>query len=422
MMRALHGTRRAWLAGCVLSLLASAAASDGTLVVAGGAVRAENEAVFRAFISALPDPDGKVVVISAASGSPVGSARHFVETLGDYGVTADRVVPIELAITDDDETDFDERQWADNASDTNEIAKLAGAAGVWFTGGDQRRIAEALLDDAGRSTLMLDAIRGLHAEGAVIGGTSAGAAIMSNPMITGGEPIVALLGGSIDGEPLTMDTGLGFFAPGLVDQHFDARARLGRVAVALGVFNKDRRFAIGVDEDTAFTYSPEDAQVSVIGVGNVTLVDGRNATWRRIGESIAIDGLTISVLSPGDEISLADGSYRPAAYLKPTVGNEYNDHEAIAGGGIAMPSVALSRMLGEELLDNRSADEVERVSVVASSEETSIGVLFRFRQTEASLGFWGRDEDGRSRYSAIGVSFDVVPLKVTIKRIESPDS
>jgi len=414
-------SRRPRLAGCVLFLLAGAAAGEGSLVVAGGAVRADNEAVFGAFIDALPDPAGRIAVISAASGSPVGSAQDFTETLGRYGVAAERVVSIELSVTDDSDTDFDERKWANNASDAAEIAKLTDVSGVWFTGGDQRRIAEVLLDDTGRATPMLEAIRGRHAAGAVIGGTSAGAAIMSNPMITGGEPIVALLGGGADGESLTMDIGLGFFAHGLVDQHFDARARLGRVAIALGVFDEKRRFAIGVDEDTAFVFSPNDSQLSVVGSSSVTLVDGREAKWRKLGERIAIDNLTISVLSPGDRFSLADGSYRPSAHLKPTVGNEYNDHEVVAGGGVAMPSVALSRMLGEELLDNRGASELERVTIVASSEKASAGVLFRFSQTDSSRGYWGRDSDGRSRYSVIGVGFDVVPLNVSITRILSSD-
>ncbi len=421
MLRPLQRARRAWLAGCVLWLLAGAAAAEGTLVVAGGAIRADNADVFEAFIDALPDPDGTIAVISAASGSPVGSARDFVQTLGRYGVAAERVMAIELSVTDDSETEFDERNWADNADDAGEIAKLSDVSGVWFTGGDQRRIAEVLLDDDGKATPMLDAIRARHAAGAVIGGTSAGAAIMSNPMITGGEPIVALLGGTVDGDSLEMDVGLGFFAPGLVDQHFDARARLGRVVVALGVFDPKRRFAIGVDEDTAFVYSPDDALLSVVGSSNVTLVDGREATWRKVSERIAIDGLTVSVLSPGDRFSLADGSYRPAAYLKPTVGSEYGDHQVVAGGGAAMPSVALSRMLGEELLDNRGARELERVTLVASSEGTSAGVLYRFVQTDDSHGFWGRDGDGRSRYSVIGVGFDVVPLNVTIAPIESSD-
>ena len=415
----IHRPRRAWLAGCVLFLLAGAAAGEGSLVVAGGAVRADNEAVFGAFIDELSDPAGRIAVISAASGSPVGSAQDFVETLGRYGVAAERVVSIELSVTDDSETDFDEREWAENASDADEIAKLSDVAGVWFTGGDQRRIAEVLLDDAGKATPMLEVIRARHEAGAVIGGTSAGAAVMSNPMITGGEPIVALLGGGGDDDALTMDIGLGFFAPGLVDQHFDARARLGRVAVALGVFDHERRFAIGVDEDTAFVYSPDDGQLSVVGSSSVTLVDGRKATWRRIDERVAIDGLTVSVLSPGDRFSLADGAYRPAAYLKPTVGNEYNDHEVSAGGGIAMPSVSLSRMLGEELLDNRGARELERVTIVAPSENASAGVVFRFSQSEASQGFWGRDEEGRSRYSVIGVGFDVMPLNVVITRMKT---
>ncbi len=413
-------TRRARLAGLILLLLAGAAAAEGPLVVAGGAVRADNAEVFGAFIAALPDADGKIAVISAASGSPVQSAESFIETLGRYDVAAERIVPIALAMTDDDETAFDERQWAGNGTDADEIARLFGVAGIWFTGGDQRRIAATLLDDNGGSTPMLDEIRALHAKGAVIGGTSAGAAIMSNPMITGGEPIVALLGDVASGEPLTMGAGLGFFPIGLVDQHFDARARLGRVAVALGALQSRYRFAVGVDENTAFVYTPGNASIRIVGSGSATLVDGRNADFRRIDGRVSIEGLTVSVLSPGDRFSLADGDYQPARYLEPTVGNEYYDREAVSGGGIALPSTGLSRMLGEELLDNRGSRATERVTVVTQPDthaSAAAGVLFRFRQTDDSLGFWGRDTDGRSRYSVIDVGFDIEPLSVRIDPI-----
>ncbi len=422
MTRVRYRARRAWLIASAVLLCAGAAAGEGALVIAGGAVRATNAAIFEAFIDNLPAADGKIAVISAASGSPVGSAQDFADTLGRYGVAPERVVTIALAVTDDADTEFDERQWADNGDDASEVAKLDGVGGVWFTGGDQRRITEVLLDENGQPTPMLAKIRRLHAAGAVIGGTSAGAAIMSDPMITGGEPIVALLGPVVEGEALTMGAGLGFFRLGLVDQHFDARARLGRVAVALRQFDEARRFAIGVDEDTAFVYTAGASQIAVVGSGSVALVDGRKATWREIDGRVAVDGLTVSVLAPGDQFFLASGDYRPAGYLKKTVGSEYNDFNAVSGGGIAMPSVTLSRMLGGEMLDNRSTTTLERISVVAPASDRWSdvpGVLYRFRQTDDSLGFWGRDEDGRSRYSVIDVTFDIVPLTLSMALQES---
>ena len=87
-----------------------------------------------------------------------------------------------------------------------------------------------------------------------------------------------------------------------------------------------------------------------------------------------------------------------------------------------MPSIALSRMLGEELLDNRGARELERITLVTAPDESPAGVMFRFAQTDSSLGFWGRDEDGRSRYSIIGVRFDIVPLNIAISVIQDPAS
>ena len=65
-----------------------------------------------------------------------------------------------------------------------------------------------LLEDD-KDTPALSAIREAHARGAAIGGTSAGAAIMSASMITQGDSLTALTG-SKSGEALEVAHGLGF--------------------------------------------------------------------------------------------------------------------------------------------------------------------------------------------------------------------
>jgi cyanophycinase len=68
-------------------------------------------------------------------------------------------------------------------ANTDSIARLLNnVTGVWFGGGDQVRLAKVL-----RSTKTEAAIHARYEAGAVIGGTSAGAAVMSEVMITGDE-------------------------------------------------------------------------------------------------------------------------------------------------------------------------------------------------------------------------------------------
>ncbi len=396
--------------------------APGTLVIAGGAVKPGNAQVFEAFIDAIPG-DGTIAVISAASGAPVESADRFREALESHGIDAARVVHVELAVRDDESTSLvDESRWANNADHPDEVAKIANADAVWFTGGDQSRLTQVLLEDDGQASPLLVRIRERHANGAVIGGTSAGAAIMSDPMITGGETLATLLAGRATGERLSSGPGLGFFACGIVDQHFDARARLGRLAAALQSVESDCRLGIGVDEDTAIVFEPSSHTATVAGTSSVTVVDARSAQWQSKEQGVSIRGLVVSVLSPGDRFDLANGRYENAEYLKPTVGKEYNDNPPVASGGVAVPYAGLGRLLGEELLDNKGAGRLDSYSVFVDETPTDsgstvqgAGVLYRFDQASDSAGFWGYDASGKSRYSSINVRLDIIPVDLAVK-------
>ena len=66
--------------------------------------------------------------------------------------------------------------------------RIAGYGSVYFTGGDQAKIVAALAP-RGRETPALAAIRAAQAAGGLVSGSSAGAAMMSQPMILGGTSI-----------------------------------------------------------------------------------------------------------------------------------------------------------------------------------------------------------------------------------------
>lgn len=254
-------------------------ARSGTLVIVGGGLSPDNAAVYRAFIDAAKD--GKIAIIPSASGEPQASLDAFAANLKRHGVKPEKIVEVRLAEIDDPATPLDESGWAANGNNVEEIAKIESASAIWFTGGDQARTMR-LLKKNSRSTPMLDAIWRRLSSGAVIGGTSAGAAIMGETMILCGDPARAMIdpvsfdpadcapveGGS---EPLVLADGLGFLPRHVVDQHFSQRARLPRLvrAVACGPAP-----GLGIDEDTALVIDRARWSAKIVGKGGVTSVAG----------------------------------------------------------------------------------------------------------------------------------------------------
>ena len=402
-----------------LTLLAAACATPtlqaqpGTLVIVGGGLQPDNEEVFRHFLDARPANARAIAIIPAASGAPSQSAADFREALISFGADPKDIHIVELAMLDDAQTaSIDEAGWSTNADDTGEIVKVARAGAIWFTGGDQSRLTELLIDEDGRDTPMLTAIRERLKTGAVVGGTSAGAAIMSDPMITQGDTLAAMLPGA-RGEAVRFDRGLGFLHNVLVDQHFGERARLGRLAALLTQEGQPHRIGIGIDENTAIKVTAGDAQALVLGTGYVTLLDARSAS-RGSGTRFAVRNMSLSLASSGDRISMTDGRIEPAPFKKGTVGNEYFDKATIAGGGMALGAASLAEVAGEALLDNSATREVERQSFSGA-----YGVTYRFIQTDASKGWWGRRPEGRAAYALSAIRFDIEPLDIIMKKAEN---
>jgi cyanophycinase len=137
------------------------------------------------------------------------------------------------------------------ANDPAFAKPLDDATGVWFSGGDQSRITAAY-----SGTLIEKKLHTVFARGGVIGGTSAGAAVLSFTMITGGVAIAS--------------TSAGFdFLPGFViDQHFLKRDRKSRL---VGVLDRLPGFVgLGIDESTAVVVSGR--RMTVLGDSTATVI------------------------------------------------------------------------------------------------------------------------------------------------------
>lgn len=153
---------------------------------------------------------------------------------------------------------------------------LAQATGVWFVGGDQNKLAAVYL-----GTKTQQRLEEVLQRGGVIGGTSAGAAIMSPVMIAGGRD-----------EP-RLGSGLGFLAGTIVDQHFLKRRRQPRLLKA--VCARPGHLGLGIDEGTAVVV--QGTTLQVLGESEVVVCRPTLS---------ADQPPETSILKPGDRVDLQE--------------------------------------------------------------------------------------------------------------------
>ena len=170
------------------------------------------------------------------------------------------------------------------------VAAVASADLIWLPGGSQNRLLEAL-DAAGLS----DAIRARHRAGAVVAGTSAGAAVMGPWMLTGEANLEGVTRGTTELVP-----GLGLWPGAIVDQHFLQRRRNNRLLAA--VLDRPQLVGVGIDERTAVIVSA--GSIEVVGEGGVLIYDARAATVAEGNDSEphAAEGVQLHVLRQGSRL------------------------------------------------------------------------------------------------------------------------
>jgi cyanophycinase len=189
------------------------------------------------------------------------------------------------------------------AVEAQNLAILDGAAGVFFTGGDQLRISSQL-----GGTPLEERIRRLWLDGGVLAGTSAGASVMSDLMLVAGSSRSSYRIGD-----LRIAAGLGVLRDAVIDQHFAERGRFGRLLGA--VAHSPRVLGIGIDEDTAIVVTGD--RFEVIGSGAVYVVDAEPATRSNVAEArpddlMSIHGVRVDVLVPGEHFDLSTRRPTPA--------------------------------------------------------------------------------------------------------------
>jgi cyanophycinase len=259
--------------------VASPSTAHGTLFIVGGGP--QPPALVREFVDLAGGSRARIVVFAMASEEGEKSGEEKAKDLRQLGAQAINV-------------------WVTNAqANTDSVARLLdGATGVWFGGGDQVRLANVL-----RGTRTEQAIRARYEAGAVIAGTSAGAAVMSAVMLTGDE---RRPGGArrdttsaymtIDRDNVIVTDGFGLLSNAIVDQHFLRRRRHNRL-VSL-VLERAPHLGVGIDESTALIVEP-DGRWRIAGASVAVVYDARRAIITPAGTTLGATGMQMHVLPAG---------------------------------------------------------------------------------------------------------------------------
>lgn len=262
--------------------------TQGKLVLLGGGGRPSY--VMDRIVSASGGRSGRILVIPFAHPRPEEEAAEIIAELGRSGVGSAEALNLVPEEPDSWET----------------LQRLDQATGVFLSGGDQGRLANAL-----RGTELLTSIRALYARGGVVAGESAGATALGSVMIVGGgdktnDPDRSSRGIKEGG--VVLEPGFGMLEKAIVDQHFLKRRRQNRLLSALLL--NPKLLAIGIDEETAVVI--RSGRLEVLGEGLVTIYD---LSWggrvkKDANGNLGASGMTLNLLISGQVYDLASRSVR----------------------------------------------------------------------------------------------------------------
>jgi len=247
-----------------------------TLMAIGGAINHTQPRILAEFVRRAGGPKACLLILPQASALE-DTGDFYRDAFAKLGV--DRPADI-LACT--------ERLEVDQPANLDAVKR---ATGIFIAGGNQVRLT-ALFAGTQLEAELLAAYR----RGAVLAGTSAGAAVLSKLMLAFGRS------GPTPRQSLAQFTsGFGFTDKVIFDQHFRQRDRLGRLIYAVSMY--PGLLGVGVDENTVAVLE-DDRLISVFGAGAVTVVDGHEISATDAAEvaghaPIAVAGLKVHVLTEG---------------------------------------------------------------------------------------------------------------------------
>jgi cyanophycinase len=250
-------------------------APKGTLFIIGGGSRPD--AMMRSLVEMAMDDSSYALIFSQSSSEPDTSFHYVAIQLKKF--TDSPIMHIDSARVQNFPVD-----------------SIRKADMIYLTGGDQNRFIRTVPDQA------IEAIREAYQNGATIAGTSAGAALMSEVMITGdqhNEPEDDPTYRRLEYDNAITTQGLGLLDSVVVDQHFVARSRYNRILSVMA--DLDYPKGAGIEESTALVVYPDGA--TVVGEGQV-LIFSRPAEYKRVKNKIGFQNMNLNAYLEGDTFQL----------------------------------------------------------------------------------------------------------------------
>jgi cyanophycinase len=249
------------------------------MAIGGAEDKLKDKIILSTFAQLAGGPDARIAIMPTASSIETAGERYKALFLS-LGVASANVAYVAQR---------------EDANDDDTLETLRDATGIFLTGGNQMRLAAIV-----GGTYAADLIKERNANGAIIGGTSAGASILSSHMVAFGAS-----GETPKQRMAQMIAGFGLVPDVIIDQHFRQRDRIGRLLML--VASNPGLLGVGVDEDTAALVSANNV-LEVVGRNSITVVDGRNMysdIFQVKGHGgITVSGAQLHVLTPGRRFDL----------------------------------------------------------------------------------------------------------------------
>jgi cyanophycinase len=258
------------------------AVPSGTLMAIGGAEdKLGRLRVLRRFVELAGGSRARIALCATASAIPDQVTELYTTVLGDLGAEVVPLTPTSRAA----------------AGDPDLARRIGDVSAVFLSGGNQIKLAQVLT-----GTLLGDTIVNAHRAGLVVGGTSAGASVMSEHMVAFGSG-----GATPKHRSAQLARGLGLLPGAVVDQHFGQRNRYGRLLSL--VAHSPSLLGVGIDEDTAAIVRGGRV-LEVVGRGCVFVVDAGQATTNAASasrtEPLLVSGAVVHTLPEGSHFDLED--------------------------------------------------------------------------------------------------------------------
>jgi cyanophycinase len=251
------------------------------MAIGGGEEKKGDIPILEEFVHLCGGAKANIVVIVAASQDQHESGPEYVSIFHSLKAKANFIV-------------VNNRE---DASLKNSLKLIEDANAVFFPGGDQLLITTRL-----GGSQMEKLLHERHKQGMIIGGTSAGAAMMANSMIMRGETNAMAKFGNVELGP-----GLDFLPGVIIDTHFSERGRFGRLLLAVAHYPHD--LGLGIDRNTAMVY--KDNEFYAMGEGVVTVIDAGDHTYSNLaditrGGSLSIFNVKVHFISQFNRFNIKE--------------------------------------------------------------------------------------------------------------------